>query len=275
MKIIIASLFITLLNLPSLAQQKSTSPYEWKWKRDGIWTAAGLGASYYGLSLIRNKDDLTPAELQSVMEKQDDINFIDRWVAGNNSDNARSISDIPFALSFAAPFALLFDDEVNDHTAQVLGIYLESMATTGALYTITAGLANRSRPYVYNTENSDFRRLSKNGQRSFYSGHVAATATATFFSAKAFQDFNPDSAGIPYVWAGAAILPAAVGYLRLQAGEHFLTDVLLGYGLGALAGYYIPELHKRKDEMNLGLTPVMGRTRFGDTYQALSLNYTF
>ncbi|WP_179019412.1 phosphatase PAP2 family protein [Winogradskyella forsetii] len=275
MKILFASFFIALFCLPSLAQQKSTSPYEWKWKRDGIWTGAGLGASYLGLSLIRNKDDLTPAEFQNVLDKQDNINFIDRWAVGNNSERASEISDIPFALSFAAPFVLLFDDEVNDHTGQVLGIYLESMATTGALYSITAGLVNRSRPYVYSEENSLDRRTSNNGQRSFYSGHVAATATATFFAAKAFQDFNPDSAGIPYVWAGAAILPAAVGYLRIEAGQHFLTDVLLGYGLGALAGYYIPELHKRKDDMNLGLTPVMGRTRFGDTYQALSLNYTF
>lgn len=170
---------------------------------------------------------------------------------------------------------LLLDDEVNDHTAQVLGIYLESMATTGALYTITTGLANRSRPYVYDPDNSDFRRLSNNGQRSFYSGHVAATATATFFTAKAFQDFNPDSKAIPYEWTGAAILPAAFGYLRLQAGEHFLTDVLLGYGLGALARYYIPELHKTKDNVKLGLSPIMGRTRFGVTYQALSLDYRF
>ncbi|WP_179375856.1 phosphatase PAP2 family protein [Winogradskyella wichelsiae] len=275
MKIFVITLIIALLNLPVMAQQKSVSPYEWKWTRDGIWTVSALGASAYGLSIIKNKDDLTQTELTNIVNNQNNINGLDRWAAGNNSDNARALSDIPFALSFAAPLVLLLDDEVNDHTAQVLGIYLESMATTGALYTITAGLANRSRPYVYDTDNSDFKRLSKNGQRSFYSGHVAATATATFFTAKAFQDFNPDSAGIPYVWAGAIVLPAAVGYLRLEAGEHFLTDVLLGYTLGALAGYYIPELHKRKDDAKFGFSPVMGQTRFGDTYQGFSVNYTF
>jgi len=275
MKNLFVAILILTFTSSLFAQQKSVSPYEWEWIRDGIWTGAALGTSYYGLQLIRNKDDITEQELQRLVNDKDDINFIDKWAVGNNSDSARSISDIPFALSFAAPLFLLFDDEVNDHTGQVLGIYLESIATTGAMYTITAGLVNRSRPYVYDENNSDFRRLSKNGQRSFYSGHVAATATATFFTAKAFQDFNPDSAGIPYVWAGAAVLPAAVGYFRLQAGEHFLTDVLLGYGLGALAGYYIPELHKKTNDSKFGLTPTMGRTRLGDSYQALSLNYTF
>ncbi|WP_179345088.1 phosphatase PAP2 family protein [Winogradskyella ursingii] len=266
---------IASINFSSYAQQKSVSPYEWKWAKDGIWTTAALAGSAGGLLLIQKKDGLTMDEFERELENKDNINFLDRWAVGNDSESASKISDIPFAISFAAPFLLLLDDEVNDHTAQVLGIYLESMATTGAMYAITVGLVNRSRPYVYSDDLSIDRRTSNNGQRSFYSGHVAATATATFFAAKAFQNFNPDSAGIPYVWAGAAILPAAVGYFRIQAGQHFLTDVLLGYGLGALAGYYIPELHKRKDESNFGLSPVMGRTSFGDTYQALSLNYEF
>tara|TARA_Y100000815_G_scaffold229398_1_gene218756 strand:+ start:1177 stop:2004 length:828 start_codon:yes stop_codon:yes gene_type:complete len=275
MKIKIIIILFLLFSSTIFSQQKSVSPYEWQWTRDGIWTGAALGASYYGLTLTRNKDDITQSELADIMNSQDDINFIDRWAVGNNSDSARKLSDISFALSFAAPFVLLLDDEVNDHTAQVLGLYLESIATTGALYTITAGVVNRSRPYVYDENNTDFRRLSKNGQRSFYSGHVAATTTATFFTAKVFQDFNPDSKAVPYVWAGAIILPAAVGYLRIEAGEHFLTDVLLGYGIGALAGYYIPELHKVTKDSNIGFSPVMGRTQFGDTYQALSLSYKF
>ncbi|WP_390886610.1 phosphatase PAP2 family protein [Lacinutrix neustonica] len=32
----------------------------------------------------------------------------------------------------------------------------------------------------------------------------------------------------------------------MQAGQHFLSDVLLGYALGALAGYYIPNYTKEK-----------------------------
>ena len=275
MKLTILLVLSIVINLSGFAQQKSISPYEWQWAKDGIWTTAALAGSAGGLLLIQKKDGISEAELLGQVDDQDKINFLDRWAVANHSERASKISDIPFAISFATPILLLLDDEVNEHTAQVLGIYLESMATTGAAYAITAGLVDRSRPYTYSDDVPMARRTSNNGQRSFYSGHVAATATATFFTAKVYQDFNPGSSGIPYVWAGAAVLPAAVGYFRIKAGQHFLTDVLLGYGLGALAGYYIPELHKRRDDSKIGLTALTGRTRFGDTYQALSLNYTF
>ncbi len=262
--------------------ENSDSPYEWKWVRDGIWTGVGLGASAYGLLLIQDKDDLPVEERaafldeQSLQKKIDDLNFLDRWVAGNHSENASSISDIPFGVSFVAPFALLFDDEINDHTGQYVGLYIESLATTAAIYTITAGLVDRSRPYVYDNsgETSETRRFKNNGQRSFYSGHVAATATATFFAAKAFSDFNPDANGKVFVWGGAAVLPAAVGVLRMEAGQHFLTDVLLGYVLGAGTGILVPELHKKKIE-NIDIYPSSGKSFNGDNYSGMAFSYTF
>ncbi|OAB78111.1 phosphatase PAP2 family protein [Cochleicola gelatinilyticus] len=260
--------------------QKSESPYEWDWVRDGIWTGAGLAGSAGGLLLIQNKEDLSDEDFfkikNDLQNEIDDINFLDRWVAGKHDESANSISDIPFAISFAAPFILLLDDETNDHTGQVLGMYLQSLGTTATMFTITAGLVNRSRPYVYDDSGntSDERRQKNNGQRSFYSGHVAATATATFFTAKVYSDFNPDSPAIPYVWAGAAVLPAAVGYFRMEAGQHFLTDVILGYGLGAATGYFIPELHK-KENSNIDVYSSSGRAFNGDTYHGMALRYSF
>ena len=266
----------------TFAQQKSTSPYEWNWVRDGIWTGAALGASAYGLILIKNKDDLPIAERQKFLNEEslqkeiEKLNFLDQWVAGKHNESANSISDIPFAISFVAPFALLFDDEINDQTGQYIGLYIESLATTAALYTITAGLVDRSRPYVYDNsgDTGEDRRFKNNGQRSFYSGHVAATATATFFAAKAYSDFNPDANGKAFVWAGAAVLPAAVGVFRMEAGQHFLTDVLLGYVLGAGTGILIPELHKTKNE-NIDIYPSSGTSFNGDNYNGMAFKYTF
>ncbi len=256
--------------------QTNDSPYEWKWVRDGIWTGAGLGASAYGLYLIKNKDDITESELIEILAKQDDINFLDKWAIGKHSEKASTLSDIPFALSFVAPLALLFDDEINDHTGLYLGMYIETLATTAGLYTITAGLVDRSRPYVYD-ESGDTdlgRRLKNNGQRSFYSGHVAATAAATFYGAKVFSDLNPDSQGKVFVWTVAAILPASVGLLRIEGGQHFLTDVLLGYVLGAGTGILVPELHKKKNE-NINVYPSAGRSVLGDEFRGLTMSYTF
>ena len=263
--------------------QKSQSPYEWDWVKDGIWTGTALAGTAGGFFLIQNKEDLSDADFESqfgtperLAKSIEDINGIDRWAAGNNSESANTISDIPFFLSFVAPIGLLFDDETNDHTGQILGMYLESLATTGAIYTITAGVVDRSRPYVYDDsgETTDRRRKSNNGQRSFYSGHVAATATATFFTAKVFSDFNPDANGKAWIWAGAAVIPAAVGYFRIEGGQHFLTDVALGYGLGAITGILVPELHKTKSS-NVSLYPTGGINRVGDEYKAMALRYTW
>ncbi len=262
--------------------QKSDSPYEWKWVRDGIWTGAALGASAYGLILIKNKEDLPSEEEinftdpQLLQDKIDNLPFLDKWLAGKHSESANSISDIPFALSFAVPFAFLFDDEINDHTGQYIGLYIESLATTAALFTITAGLVDRSRPYVYDNsgDTPNDRRFKNNGQRSFYSGHVAATATATFFAAKAFSDFNPDANGKIFIWGGAAVLPAAVGVFRMEAGQHFLSDVLVGYVLGAGTGILVPELHKKKNE-SIDIYPSSGTSFNGDSYNGMAFRYTF
>ena len=71
------------------------------------------------------------------------------------------------------------------------------------------------------------------------------------------------------VWTGAAIIPATVGVLRVEAGNHFLSDVLLGYAMGAASGILIPELHKKKYE-NLSFTPVLD-----SRFQGVYLSYSF
>lgn len=150
-------------------------------------------------------------------------------------------------------------------------MYLESLSTTAALFSITAGLVDKSRPYLYNEEVDIDRRMSSTGQRSFYSGHVAASAAATFFAAKVYSDFSSDAEGKIFIWAAAAAaaVPATVGYFRLKAGQHFLTDIFVGYGLGAATGILVPELHKTKDA-SLRVSPTAERNFMGNEYTGLA-----
>lgn len=46
------------------------------------------------------------------------------------------------------------------------------------------------------------------------------------------------------VWSLAAAIPAFTGIQRMRAGKHFLTDVLLGYIVGAGVGILVPSLYK-------------------------------
>lgn len=266
--------FLALICAQIIVAQNGSSPYEWKWARDGVWTGTALGLTATGLIIIQNKEGFTDEELERILANQENINFLDRWVAGKDSQKASDISDIPFFISFAAPLALMLEDNVNDNFGTVTGMYLQSLATTSALFTLSAGLTKRARPYVYSDESTWDRKKTITATRSFYSGHVAAVATATFFTAKVYQDFNPGSPAIPYIWIGAAALPATVGYLRMQAGQHFLTDVLLGYTMGALVGILIPEMHK-KNNQDLSVDPIGGFDVKGQQFKGLAFRYSF
>ncbi|HET7360846.1 MAG TPA: phosphatase PAP2 family protein [Salinimicrobium sp.] len=257
-------LFLSL----SVCSQPSSSPYETDLLKDGIWITAGVGLNVAGVLLIQEKPDLTEAELHSL--SKDDVFFLDRGAVGNYSPAADDLSYIPFYGSFAmAPIVMLLNKNERQHAGQVSVLFVETMATTGALFTITAGLVKRSRPLVYSEDAPLEERLDGDSQRSFFAGHTAATAAATFFTAKVFSDFNPNSWAKPYVWTAAALVPAWVGYLRLKAGKHFITDNLIGYGIGALCGIMIPELHK-KENQNLSLIP-----SFGSRYKGIILVYDF
>ena len=267
MKYCIALSFILISFCQNVYAQDSV--YTTSLKVDGPIIVAGLGLTYYGVTLINNKDDLTLAELAT--KTKDKIPFFDRGNAGHYDLDADKLSYIPFQASFAMPvIMMLVNKNERQKAGQVLVLYIETMAVTGTMFTLTDGLLNRSRPYVYGTIAPLDKRLDKNAQRSFYAGHTAATAAATFFAAKVFQDFNPDSKAKTYVWIAAAVVPAFVGYLRYKAGMHFLSDNLLGYALGAGAGILVPQLHKNKKFQNISFAP-----QIGDGYKGLSVYYKF
>jgi membrane-associated phospholipid phosphatase len=257
---------ITLLSVQAYSQ--NNSPYKTSLKVDAPIIAAGMGLSYYGLTLMMDKDALTEEEVARL--NKNDVNRFDRFSAGWDSESAKKISDIPFYGSFALPFALALDNKIGGNAGQVFALYVETMAVTGSLFTMTNGNAPRTRPLIYSPDVEMSEKTRANARNSFYAGHTAAAASATFFAAKIFHDFNPDSGARPYVWAAAAAIPATVGYLRLRAGKHFLSDNLLGYGIGAAAGILVPQLHKKTNKMNLSLMPISS-----PDYNGALMTYSF
>ena len=231
-----------------------SSPYETSWV-DGVVVAGGVGLSYWGLSLMKDKNALTEAEIRSIdadlAAAKEKIPAFDRWSAGYYNLQAKKISDIPFYASFGMPLLLLANKQIRQDAPQIGLLYLETMAITGALFAQTNGRVNRIRPSVYNPDAGDDVRMDDKGQNAFYGGHTTATAAATFFAAKVFNDYFPYSPARPYVWTGAALVPTFVAYLRLRAGKHFLSDNLLGYAIGAGTGILVPHLHKRSSHLSL------------------------
>ena len=102
----------------------------------------------------------------------------------------------------------------------------------------------RDSPYLYNSNAPEVLVPSNNDQLSFWSGHTANTAALTFACASMMQRSNASSGVKTVTWIGAALAPAAMGYLRVRAGKHFPTDVLTGYAVGALIGLAVPYFHR-------------------------------
>ncbi|MDP5077588.1 MAG: phosphatase PAP2 family protein, partial [Nonlabens sp.] len=195
-----------LLVCSSQLSHAQESPYEISWEKDGPWLGASLAGTTAGFLIIQNKKGFTEQELAALSNNS--VNSIDRYAIGNFDEDASKKSDIPFYTSFAIPLAMLATSRQNDHAGQLSLMYLESLTTTAALFTLSAGLTNRARPKAYNTELSLGERMEPTNTRSFYSGHVAASATSTFFAAKVFNDFYPESDWKWVVWGGAAAIPA-------------------------------------------------------------------
>jgi membrane-associated phospholipid phosphatase len=135
---------------------------------------------------------------------------------------------------------------------------MQTQTITNNLYLYSpfgATFQNRLRPIVYYTAVDTADRTSSINRNSLYSGHVAAVSAASFFTAKIYCDYHPELGYNKYlVYGAAAVPPLIMSYFRLRALEHFPTDVLVGFGVGALYGILIPELHRLQDKnISLGL----------------------
>ncbi len=244
------------VNQNTFSSDNNFSPYKTGLIKDGLAITGEVGVTLIGYELIKNKSDLTMEELAG--KTKDKLPFFDRGIAGNYSSQANKDSYILFDAAYAIPVAMIFlNKNERSRVGQLIVLYVETIGITGAMYTLTAGLMYRSRPYVYGNKAPLDKRLDKGGQRSFYGGHVATTAAATFLTAKIFSDFNPHSKLRPYLWGASGALTALMGYMRMKAGYHFLSDCIISGMIGAATGILIPSLHKIKNFEKMTVAPEM------------------
>jgi len=88
------------------------------------------------------------------------------------------------------------------------------------------------------------QRQVQNAKNSAFSGHVEVVATSTFFIAKVYSDYYPDTKLVMY--GLATVLTGGMAYTRLMGGMHFPSDVLIGAAIGTLSGILVPHFHKTK-----------------------------
>ncbi|MEL6866616.1 MAG: phosphatase PAP2 family protein [Bacteroidota bacterium] len=236
-------LFCGVLIIYSTATAQS--PYEISWKKDLPLVLGGAGGLTTGLILYSNLD-VFDAEIDRIPSTSS-INAFDRPATRNWSTTSGNISDVFLYGSAALPLALMLDRDMRRDAKYIAPLFAETFIITQGLTSLTKTITKRYRPFVYNENVGVELKEDKHARLSFISGHTATVASLSYFTARVFSDYHPDSKWKPVVWSAAAVLPAATGFLRVRAGKHFTTDVIGGYLVGAAVGLLVPWLH-RKDK---------------------------
>ncbi len=217
--------------------------------------AVGAGWSLYAFTQIYSK---TPSTQEEILELDvNNINSFDRRAVRPFSESIDKASYYPFFAVMPMPFVFLTGKKTKKDFFKLTFLYLEAMSITGMLYTASTYFTDRYRPYAYSSESTMDQRTRGGAKNSFYAGHVALVATATFFGAKVHADYNPDSKikWLLYTLAGATT--ATVAVMRYEAGQHFPSDLIIGAVQGTLTGFLVPHFHKHKiiKDPNLSLMP--------------------
>lgn len=266
---------VIFFNSPLHSQYKNNDstrhPYKVNyWVSGGIALAGGV-ANYLGIPRIINKPEISVAELNAL--NRNNVSGFDRWALdqdASKADRNNSNAAIVLVTTVTLPTILAFDKYIGKDWSKMLVMYLETISVVSNVYGysyIGPSVQNRFRPITYYTNLPVSERNDGNNRNSFYSGHVASTAAASFFMAKVYADYHPELGGKKYLlYAAATIPPLMIGYLRVKGLRHFPSDDLVGLGVGALVGVLIPEIHRIKFKnkgLTVGLSTTEGSTGIG------------
>lgn len=185
-----------------------------------------------------------PVREETALHEHEWLRLDDR-VRDNFSEGAAKASDISLVLAVgsSSAFAIGTGEGAGDR-ALVLG---ESVAIALATTSIAKVAVARPRPYVYNDDERALRRRDRAGRdayRSWFSGHAAMSFAAVAASGALYAD---NDARTPreraLLWGTGLTLATATANLRVRAGRHFYSDVVIGAIVGGTIGTVVPALH--------------------------------
>lgn len=254
--------FPPLLALTLLAQsaparadaQVEPSPIEWRYRRSQPWeyaaTAVALGTGFYLRFVAAPRD----ANWRGGILFDDALR---EQVAVKSPSNRLLVTKFTDAMFYGA-MTYRFVDSILvpglgwgnwDTALQMVSVDLESFGFVALTLWGTQALLARQRPYVSRCGEAgiaaaeDCRPDQAETNRSFYAGHPAVGMTAATLTC-VHHSHLPLYGGAGDTLACGVMLGAAVmnGFGRVVAEKHYPSDLIVGFGVGAFAGWALPEL---------------------------------
>jgi membrane-associated phospholipid phosphatase len=203
---------------------------------DGIVTGTGVALAL-GASLL-------PVDVSGRWNRE--LLPFDTTYRGRSCAAADSLSDSSAAVTVAVPAALQLGQGFKVATGERLLIYAETLSVTLGVGAVSKALVSRPRPYFYSSDPRVAQFSTREGKEthlSFYSGHAAVTFAAGVSGSLLFTQTSDDRAARATVWGIELFLAGLTSGLRVRAGRHFPTDVLVGILVGTGIGLADPYLH--------------------------------
>jgi membrane-associated phospholipid phosphatase len=227
---------------PAEAPRPRLTKLSYDWTVDGVVTGA-LAASTLTLMLLENQ--LSPLQCRwcTPGTLEGDLSKSAMW---SNPQTANTISNV---MQFAVPigvmgFGLVQAYRYDDPAAGWSDVLLITEATSLAMLAnmIVKYSVGRARPYAWQG-NPDLYPSASDVNLSFFSGHVTFVFAVVVSGSTLF--FMQDMPGAPWVLGVGLAAAAFTGYVRIAADKHYLSDVLVGAGVGSLVGWAVPYLFHR------------------------------
>lgn len=223
----------------------------------------GITGLAMGIGLVAQLIPLRHRDLWNV-----ELTSFDERVRLNFSPRAAAVSDGLFLASLATPALYLMGSTIDDADGDKLILYGQSLAVNTLLVGVMKRLVQRPRPYLYATDPAAVRYAKAQGEDaylSFYSGHAALTFGAAVTGAYLLGASGASRYARALAWGGGMMLASATANLRVRAGKHFYSDVLIGGLVGIGVGYLVPALHADGDpyipearELAIGAAGIVG-----------------
>lgn len=205
----------------------------------------GITGIAMGLGLVSQLIPIRRTELWGA-----EITSLDEGLRGTYSARAGAISDALFGASIAAPALYLLGTSIDDADGDKLILYGQSLVVNTLLVGVMKRLVQRPRPYLYSKDPAVRRYAKEQGEDaflSFYSGHAALTFGAAVTGAYLLGASGASESARALAWGGGMMLASATANLRVRAGKHFYSDVVIGGIIGMGVGYLVPALHADGD----------------------------
>ncbi|MEZ4453812.1 MAG: phosphatase PAP2 family protein, partial [Nannocystaceae bacterium] len=252
---------------PALAPGSAEDPFEIDLAVD-LPIVALTGSIFLGTELIKRNFPWEGCAACDPMR----VGPIDRRVLDNWSPGAATASDVLLYTAIGAPLVADLGD-VLSHKTGLRGwgkdalVLVEVFAVTGAVTNTVKYAVGRPRPYSYGLDGSGRDPTEPDARLSFFSGHASITFAMASAYGSIFQARHPRSKWRAPVWVLGYGVATTTAVLRVAAGKHFWSDVLVGAIAGTSIGLLLPLAHRlhrpRRQrrgggDLSVGVAPTLG-----------------